>query len=162
MNRRTAFMLTGMTSLGLALAALPQVGFAQSNPWLGTWKADAAKSTYSPGPAPRSQTLTYQADGQALRVTVETIDAQGNPQKQVLLFLDDGKSHPIMGVPAYDAASYKMVNDSTYWLIRTKGGKLVQTLTSVLAADGKIETTTIAGVNANGQQIYNVIVRDKQ
>ena len=29
MNRRTTFTVTGMTLLGLAIAALPEVGFAQ-------------------------------------------------------------------------------------------------------------------------------------
>jgi hypothetical protein len=37
MNRRTASMLTGMALVGLAIAALPQLGFAQSSP-IGTWK----------------------------------------------------------------------------------------------------------------------------
>ena len=74
MNRRT---LTTMALLGLAVAtALPQIGFAQSNPWIGTWKADLAKSTFSPGPPPRSMTVTFQAEGQGLRLTFDIIDAQ--------------------------------------------------------------------------------------
>jgi hypothetical protein len=44
MNRRTAFILTGMTLLGLAVAALPQVGFAQSSPLIGTWRLNLDKS----------------------------------------------------------------------------------------------------------------------
>jgi hypothetical protein len=35
MNRRTAFMLIGMTLLGLAIAALPQRGFADGA--AGAW-----------------------------------------------------------------------------------------------------------------------------
>ena len=38
MNRRTTFMLTGMTLLGLAMVALPRVSFAQSSSLIGTWK----------------------------------------------------------------------------------------------------------------------------
>jgi hypothetical protein len=75
---------------------------------------------------------------------------------------DDGKSYPVTGNNAYDAESFKVVNDSTAWTIRTKAGKVVQTLTAVVSADGKTSTTTITGVNANGQPIYNVTVRDKQ
>jgi hypothetical protein len=29
--------------------------------WLGTWKLDAAKSKYSPGPAPKSLTLKWES-----------------------------------------------------------------------------------------------------
>jgi hypothetical protein len=86
MKRR---ILMTMTLISLALvfvAASPHIGFAQSNAFkslVGTWKLNLAKSTYSPGPLPRSGTLTFQEDGQGLRSTVETIDAQGNPAKRV-------------------------------------------------------------------------------
>jgi hypothetical protein len=161
MNRRT---LTTIALLGLAVAtALPHAGFAQSNPWIGTWKTNVAKSTYSPGPPPRSQTVTYRAEGQGLRLTVEGVDAQGNPAKLDFgVIFDDGKSHPLSGVPNFDAQSFKVVNDSTAWTIRTKAGKVVQTLTSVLSADGETETMTFTAVNTNGQQVNNVVVREKQ
>jgi hypothetical protein len=56
MNRRT---LTTIALLGLAVAALPQVGFAQSGSLIGTWRLNLDKSKFSPGPPPRSATLTY-------------------------------------------------------------------------------------------------------
>ena len=37
---------------------------AQSkDPFVGTWRLNVAKSKYSPGPAPKSQTATYEAAG---------------------------------------------------------------------------------------------------
>jgi len=163
MNRRTTIMLTGMTLLGLAIAALPQVGFAQSvNPWIGTWKLNLAKSTYSPGPAPKSQTSTAEAVGQGMKLTNEGINAQGNPAKAVIMSFNDGKFHPVTDVPAYDAQADKVVNESTAWLIRTKAGKVVETLISELSPDGKTWTLTIAGVTPNGEPLNNVIVREKQ
>src|SRR5215467_12741469 len=78
----------------------PSSPFAQSiNPWIGTWNTNLAKSTYSPGPPPRSQILTIQAEGQGHRLTVETINAEGNPVKLVLVRPhEDGKPYPVMGV----------------------------------------------------------------
>jgi hypothetical protein len=157
-----------MTLAILALvfvAALPQIGFAQSNAFkslVGTWKLNLAKSTYSPGPTPRSGTLTFQEDGQGLRATVETIDAQGNPAKRVTVIFDDGKSHPVRDAPAFDAASIKAVNDFTIWDLRTKAGKVVQTVVITISPDGKSHTTATTGVNAAGQQINNIGVYDKQ
>jgi hypothetical protein len=160
--RRIAFM-TGVTLLGLAIVALPQVGFAQSvNPWVGTWKLNLAKSTYSPGPGPRSQTMTAEAVGQGLRFTTEGINAQGNSAKGIIMAFDDGKFYPVTGVPGYDAQASKVVSESTAWGIRTKAGKVVQTLITELSADGKTWTLTIAGVNANGQPLNDVIVMEKQ
>jgi hypothetical protein len=79
MNRRT---LTTMALLGLAVAtAFPKIGIAQSALIGTTWKLNLAKSKFSPGPPPRSQTLSYQAEGQGMKATNEGIDAQGNPTK---------------------------------------------------------------------------------
>jgi hypothetical protein len=72
MNRRIALMLT-MTLLGLA--TLSRLGLAQSDPFLGTWQLNLAKSKYSPGPPPKSQTVNFQGEGG--RITVVGIDAAG-------------------------------------------------------------------------------------
>jgi hypothetical protein len=163
MTRRSTLTLTTIALLGLAVStALPQTGFAQSDPLIGTWKLNLAKSTYSPGPPPRSQTATFQAEGQGLRETLEATNAQGNPANGVFMIFDDGKSYPVTGNPAFDGQSFKRVNESTWWGIRTKAGKVVQTLILAVSADGKTETGTATGVNANGQQFYNVGIYDKQ
>jgi hypothetical protein len=166
MNRRTTLTLTTKALLFLAVVsatALPQIGFAQSKSSAGTWKLNLAKSKYSPGPPPRSSTLTYQVEGQSLTATTEGIDAQGNPTKVVHgPYVYDGKSYPVTGARAYDAASYKIINDSTDEITRTKMGKVVQTVTEVLSEDGKTLTFTTTGVNANGQQINNTAVYEKQ
>jgi hypothetical protein len=74
----------------------------------------------------------------------------------------DGKSYPITGAPAFDAATYKQVNNSTYESTRTKAGKAVQTTTNVLSADSETRTLTTTGVNEKGEQINSVAVYDKQ
>jgi len=165
MNRRTMLTLTTKALLftGLVFAAAsPQIGFAQSSS-AGTWKLNLAKSKFSPGPPPRSSTLTFQAEGQSLTATVEGMNAQGVPTKVVHgPYLYDGKAYPVTGAPGYDAASYKIINDSTDEITRTKAGKVIQTVTEVLSEDGKSLTFTIKGINANGQQINNVAVYEKQ
>jgi len=141
----------------------PQLVFAQTNQPSGTWKLNLAKSTFSSGSPPRSSTLTYETVGQGFRATTEGIDAQGNPTKGVFgIYLYDGKSYPVTGVPDFDASSYKVVNDSTVEMSRTKAGKVVLTQTRVLSADGKTLTFTSTTTNTNGQQINNIVVYDKQ
>ena len=164
MNRRTTLMLTGI----LSLAALPQVGFAQSNPWIGTWKLNLEKSTFSPGPPPKSQTSIVEAVGQGLKISNDGIDAQGNPQKNVVQLFNDGQPHRIAGAESvlatltYDTYSDKEVNSSTWWDIRTKAGKVVQVVVNEMSPDGKNWTLKIMGVTPTGQEVYNVLVRDKQ
>ena len=50
MNRRTTLFLVGITLAGLP--ALTQAGFAQSDPFLGIWQLNVAKSKY-PRPPPK-------------------------------------------------------------------------------------------------------------
>ncbi|SRR5260221_12116294 len=166
MNRRTTLTLTSMALLFLAsllATAVPKIGLAQSNLAGTTWQLNLAKSKFDPGPAPRSSTVTYEAVGQGLRAALDGVDAQGNPTKAVFgPYFYDGKSYPVTGVPAYDATSNKIINDSTVEMTRTKAGKVILTTTRVLSADGKTLTFTTTGLNANGQQINEVAVYDKQ
>jgi hypothetical protein len=60
MTRRTTSMLTCLALLTLGTFALPQTGFAQSDPFAGLWQLNVAKSKYSPGLPPKSQTVYIQ------------------------------------------------------------------------------------------------------
>lgn len=163
MDRRTFTTNALLFSAVVFGTTLPQPGFAQGTPLIGTWKLNLEKSKYSPGPAPKSGTTTFEVAGLGLRITAEGIDAEGKPTKTdfgEILF--DGKSYPVTGAPAYDASSYKLVTASTFEYIRTKAGKVVQTATSVVSSDGKTRTLTTIGVNEKGQQINNVAFYEKQ
>jgi hypothetical protein len=144
--------------------ALPQSGFAaQADPLIGTWKLNVAKSTYSPGPAPRSVTATITASGQGSMAVLEGTDAAGMPiPRQVYTVVYDGQPHPVTGVPAYDANSVTRVNAYTYDFTRTKAGRVVQTGRSVFSTDGRTATFVTTGEDANGQPISNAVVFEKQ
>ena len=51
-----------------AIVLSSAVGLAAEN-WLGTWKLDVAKSKYSPGPAPKSLTLKFEATADGIKLT---------------------------------------------------------------------------------------------
>jgi hypothetical protein len=152
MNRRT---LTTMALLGLTIAtALPQVGFAQSSPLIGTWRLNLDRSKFSPGPPPRSGTLTYTQDGQNIRNTAQAIDAQGNAISGVLMHIYDGQPHPTTGVQTIDASAYTRLDANTFIFSRSKVGKLVSTGNAVISPDGKTLTITTTGTNGNSVAVY--------
>ena len=152
----------GIFTALIVTAAAPQA-FAQADPAIGTWKLNLAKSKFSPGPGPKSQSFNVEAMGQGmLRANVDTVDAQGKSANASFVIGYDEKPHPITGNPAFDAASYKRINAQRVEFTRTKAGKVIQTGSNVISADGKTFTITTTGVNANGQQINNVAVYDKQ
>jgi hypothetical protein len=165
MNRRSTLALTTMALLGLAVAtALPQTGLAQSNPLIGTWKLNLAKSKYIGAPPPRSQTMTFAGEGENLTNNVEAVDAQGQAIKTMFIHIYDGKPHPTTGVAGglYDSSAYTRIEANTVNFVRLKDGKALQTGWAVVSGDGKTYTVTTGGTGLNGQPISTVGVFEKQ
>ena len=138
---------------GTALAADPVVG---------TWKLNLAKSTFSPGPAPKSQTRIYAESAQGLTVTVKTTAADGKDSTTNLTFKEDGKSYPESGNPEFDMVSVTRVDALTVHSTQTKAGATIATAVRTVSKDGRTLTFTQNGTHAGGAKYENVSVYDKQ
>ena len=164
MNRRSILMLTGLALLGLAFDAMPQAGFAQTDPFLGLWQLNLTKSKFSPAPPPRSQTVTIQGEGRDWNITVAGIDAAGAPIGDAFSQAFDGMSHPLTGTPNpnFDALAATRVDAYTVIVSRTKAGKFVGTQTIAVSPDGKTLTSTTTGVDASGRGVNVIAMYDKE
>jgi hypothetical protein len=147
-------MLLVAFALNLAAAAPDQHS--------GTWKLNPAKSSYSPGPAPKSNTVTINSDADNIKLSSDGIDATGNPTHVEYTAKYDGKDYPITGVPNVDTVALERPDANTIRSTMKKGDLVVMTVTSVISKDGKTRTSTFKGKNAQGQDINNVVVYDKQ
>ncbi len=134
--------------------------FAQS-PNMGTWKLNEAKSKFSPG-APKSRTVTYQAVGDKIKVTVDGVTADGKPTHNLWIGNFDGKDYPLTGDPTANTRSYKKVDEHTTNLINKLDGKVVAEGNIVIAPDGKTRTVTVAGIDAMGKKVNYTAVYDKK
>ena len=148
------------TVLAATVLVLAATASAQSkDPFVGTWKLDLAKSTYSPGPPPKSATTTIEAAGQGYKVSVKTEPASGPAQQWSYTSNLDGKDTPISGNnPSADMLAAKRIDTNTLEIVYKKGGKVTTTQKSVVAADGKTRTVTTTGTDAQGQKVNNVAV----
>lgn len=135
---------------------------AQSDPRIGTWKINLAKSKYNPGPAPQSDTRTYEASDGGLKATIEEVAANGNHITAMYTAKYDGKDYPYTGNPNVDTVALKRIDAQTTELTMKKGSKVVGTNRIVISKDGKMMTQTANGINARGQLANNVAVYDKQ
>ena len=153
-----------MTALAVGILTAATISVAQStDPFVGTWKLNLAKSTYSPGPPPKSVTSTYAVAGKGYKVTVKTEPASGPAQEWTYTSDLDGKDVPVSGNnPNADMLAPKRINASTLELVSKKGGKVTTTARNVVAPDGKTRTVTTTGTNAQGQKVNNVAVYEKQ
>jgi len=132
------------------------------DPVVGTWKLNLAKSTFSPGPAPKSQTRTYIESMQGITVTVKTTAADGKESTTTLTFKADGKSYPVSGNPDFDAVSAKRVDASTVNSTQTKAGAIVGTAVRTVSKDGKMLTFAQKGTHADGGNFEDVAVYNRK
>ena len=139
---------------------------AQANPFIGTWKMNSAKSKYSPGPAPQSQTTTIEAQGNGVKVSTDGTAADGSHIAWSFTANYDGKDNPVSGMTGAlngaDTVSMKRINPNTTENTFKKAGKVVLSGRDVVSKDGKVRTITAKGTDASGRPVSRVIVYDKQ
>jgi hypothetical protein len=155
---------TRMLVLGSMLAvALPAVASSQAaDPMLGTWELNVAKSTWTPGPAPKSDTRTYSAAPNGFKFVSKGVGADGKPTAVSFTVAFDGKFYPLTGNSSADSISAKRVDANTVESQLKKGNKVVSHATRVVAKDGKSFTTTTTGTDAAGKPTKSTTVWDKK
>lgn len=126
----------------------------QANPFTGTWKLNVAKSKFSPGPAPKSETVTI-ADG---KVSVEEVTADDKTVNWSYAPSGD-TAVPIEGMENSTVIEKRSGNkvDHTW-----KMGSGAETGHGVVSKNGKTMKYTLTGTNAQGQQVHTVAIFDKQ
>ena len=146
--------LLGTLLLGMTLSAADSA--------IGTWKLNAAKSKYTPGPPPKSATITYEQTADGIKRTGESVDAEGKTTSFEYTAKYDGKDYPVTGSDLYDTITLKRINDRTAEATLKKSGKIVSHARRSISKDGKVMTLTISGTNPKGKKMHNVAVYDKQ
>ena len=156
-NKFAAFATT-LLLVALAVSVFAAAADQQS----GTWKMNSAKSNYNPGPAPKSNTVKIASDADNIKLSSDGIDAAGNPTHVEYTAKYDGKDYPITGVPNADTIALERLDASTIRSTMKRGDQVVMTVTSVISKGGTTRTSTFKGKNAEGQDINNVVVYNKQ
>jgi hypothetical protein len=152
--KKYAYGISLMAALFMAVAALAAQG-DQSSPFTGTWKLNVAKSKFSPGPAPKSETVTIAPDG---KVSVEEETADGKTVNWS--FTPSGDSAvPIEGMENATVVSKESGNTVDHtWKI----GSGTETGHGVVSKNGKTMKYTMTGTNAQGQPVHTVAIFEKQ
>lgn len=128
----------------------------------GTWKMNAEKSKYSPGPPTKSLTVVVVSDENNYKVEATGTDGEGKPINVQYGAKFDGKDYPATGIANADTVSVKRIDANTVEVMQKKDGKVVMTVTSKVSNDGKTRTSTWRGKNAEGKEVHNVVVFEKQ
>jgi hypothetical protein len=148
-------IVASISGVAIAEAAAP-------DPVIGTWQLNVSKSTFTPGPAPKSETRTYSQSGQSITLVIKRVGADGKEMTSQTTYQLDGKDYPWTGNPDVDTGSVKQVDSNTAKFTQKKAGKVASTGTRTVSKDGKILTLKSKGTTAKGEEFENAVVFDKQ
>jgi hypothetical protein len=156
---KRAFALAVALAMSLPFASLSA---ESSDPIVGTWQLNLQKSKFVPGPPPQSQTRTYVSDEDRITMTLEGMDAKGNPIHQEWSAKYDGKDYPVAGSPTFNSIAMKRVDDFTVNSTTSKDGKIVSNATRVVSKDSKELRITVKGTDDKGGSFTNILVFDRR
>jgi hypothetical protein len=148
MRRLERILIGGLVLL--VLVAVPAVAQAQAS-FAGTWELDRFKSVYEPvATQPQRRVLTLEVKGDDIVSRAQTW--RGDAVNEVVITAKlDGKEYPVPNQPA--TVAFKRSNATTIVRTAMLGGKLSETQTWALSADGKVLTITSEGTDAAGTAI---------
>jgi hypothetical protein len=160
MRKKERLLGCGMAMLATALTLFAVNVLADQSS--GTWKMNTEKSKYSPGPPPKSLTVVVESDSDSYKIDATGTDSDGKPIHVQYSAKFDGKDYPAARIANADSVSVKRIDENTVETTQKKDGKVVMTITTNVSKDGKTRTSTWHGKNAEGKDVHNVVVFDKQ
>lgn len=130
---RRKLIVAAVVCLVSGIIASTQSDGAADLPYAGTWKLNLAKSDFGETTVTYSQTASGQMQFTALG--------------QSYTFLVDGMDYPsLFG----GTSAWKQIDASTWEIALKQNGKLINTMTTTLSADGKTLTTNEKGPKPTG------------
>lgn len=149
-----------MRSVTLAMVTMGVVGAAalvRADPFVGTWKLDAAKSTGTDAMTPQTEIIAAAANGCTIReVTRVRAGAEQTTTVDVVL---DGKPHvvPVQGATETQAFHRAGPNEMAGSIV--VNGQPFGTETFSVSSDGNTLTITQAGPAGSGASTARVYVK---
>jgi hypothetical protein len=137
---RIDVVATPLIAIVVALSAASLVGASQSratkeDPVIGQWRLDVSKSTYKPGPGPKSETRTYQLTSEGIRAVIVRTQQDGRVETIEYDADYDSVNH-VIGTPDYDSVQLTRINAYVSEATLSHAGKSFGTARREIAKDG--------------------------
>jgi hypothetical protein len=161
MRTRTRPLTLIAALVGLVYLVEDRRATAQTHdPATGTWVLNYGKSVFDPENTLQRRTATFESTPDGFKHVQVTLLANGSTSRVEYTVKFDGKDHPIAG-SALDTVAVKRIDANTIERTGKVGGKVVETATRSVSADGKTLTITTKG-NLDGTQYSSTQVYEKQ
>jgi len=126
---------------------------------IGTWRLAVAKSKYTPGPPPRSETRVYRRQSDGVHGVVTRVLADGKTEKFEYT-ANFGQDIVVTGIADYDRVTLRKVDELTSDAVLSHAGNVYGVARRAVAQDGRAMTITFDRKN-NDLRIHNVAVYEK-
>ncbi len=134
-----------------------------SNPIVGSWVLNIAKSKFDPPPPLKSQTLTIsEAPGGGVHQVIEYQEADGPLIHMEFTSMFDGKEAAITGNGEADSVVATRPQPNTFKFVFKKAGKRVEAARFTISASGKTLRGPISGKDADGVWKYYYVFNRQQ
>jgi hypothetical protein len=146
------------------LVFMVQFTVAQNQLFVGSWKVDVAKSTYQPGPAPKSEILRFEPVGEGFKVSLDGVNQQG-PYHSESTGQFDGIDVPVVATPARQARftyAFSRIDDHTWEIAIKVNGERRILVHNVVSDDGKTMRGVSTAVTNQGQIASQIVIYEKQ
>jgi len=150
-------------ALALTLIALPSAAIA-ADPFVGTYRLNAAKSSTTGGQLPPDLTLTISEDQGNLLIATSGTAANGSPIAADVLIIPKagGTIKASEGERNYDSTVVSRKNANTIDLSALQKGKERTRVKLALSRDGKTLTRSFTSTNAQGKPVSGTSVLERE
>jgi hypothetical protein len=146
----------------VGLAALTAFAQVERDAAIGTWRFDAAASTYESGPAPRESTRVFERAGDKIRFIHTGIGANGQPFRTEYTAGYDGAEYPVKGSSRYNTVSQKLIDRNHVNLVFRLKGRITVTSQRTISRDGTGMRIVADGTNPDGKRFRNVLIYKRE
>jgi hypothetical protein len=110
---------------------------------LGAWELDLSRSTFSPGPPPRSEIRSYQEEHEGIKAEILTVNADGSKVHMQYVASFNDIVAAVTGSQQTDAIRMRKVDSHTAESRLSYQGQVVGIARRVVSQDGRTLTITL-------------------
>jgi hypothetical protein len=154
-----AVILTAGIASTVSLGAAQAPSATPEDYIVGTWELNVAKSKYSPGPGPVSETRTYQRGPNGIEGTIQRRFSDGRSER-IEYVAEYDREYPVMGTAEYDHILMKRITARTAEAVLSHAGRVYGTARRVVDDSGKTMTITFKR-EGSGTPISNAALYEK-
>ena len=161
--RPTHLLTSAILAAAVATTLSLEAAQAPSTPEdyiVGTWELNVAKSKYSPGPGPVSETRTYRRGPNGIEGTIQRRFADGRSER-IEYVAEYDREYPVMGTAEYDHILMKRITARTAEAVLSHAGRVYGTARRVVDDSGKTMTITFKREGSSGTPISNTALYEK-